>query len=192
MPDGGLSAGEWLKSESRRKPTDFYRSAARVGILGFLAATAYFFWWLWQLFQLARREGFPRAKAFWWIFVPIYGWVVTYQQLEDLDKQARALGRPGLRANLPLTLLILQTVAAVASNRLRNDIASFIAFIVSGVFFGLAAYLVQRNANDYLKTKYPEASRHGMTWGEITATAIGLLIFIGEIAITLFPDAFNS
>jgi hypothetical protein len=192
MPDGGLSAGEWLKGESPRKPTDFYRSAARVGILGFLAPTAYFFWWLWQFFHLARREGFPRAKAFWWILIPIYGWFVIYEQFEDLDKRAVTLGRPGLRASTPLTLLILSNVAAIASNRLKVEPAELIAFMAGGAFFGLSAYLVQRTANDYLKTKYPEATRHGMTWGEITATAIGLLLLIIEIALVLFPDAFSG
>jgi hypothetical protein len=187
-----MSAKQLLKSESPAKPTDFYRSAVRVGILGFLAATAYFFWWVWQLFKLARREGFPRARAFWWILVPIYGWVVIYRQLDDLDKRELALGRPGLRPNVPMTLLILQTVAAYVSNRLNSEPASLIAFIVSSALFGVAAYLVQRTANDYLKTKYPEASPHGMTWGEITATVLGLLIFIVSIAIAVFPDAFTG
>jgi hypothetical protein len=166
MPDGGLSAEQLLKSESPPKPTDFYRSAVRVGILGFFAATAYFFWWLWQLFKLAQREGFPRARAFWWTLVPIYGWVVVYRQLEDLDQRELALGRPGLRPNVPMTLLILQGLAAYVSN--------------------------QRTANDYLKTKYPDASPHGVTWGEITATGLGLLIFVFEIASVVFPGAFAS
>ncbi len=48
------------------------------------------------------REGFPKAKAFWWLFVPIYHRFVICEQFEDLDKQARALGRPGLRPNIPL------------------------------------------------------------------------------------------
>jgi hypothetical protein len=147
--------------ESPPKPTDFYRSAVRVGILGFLAATAYFFWWLWQLFKLAQREGFPRARAFWWILAPIYGWVVVYRQLEDLDQREVALGRPGLRPNVPMTLLILQGLAAYISNRINSEPASLIAFIVSSALFGVAACLVQRTANDYLKAKYPGAFASG-------------------------------
>ncbi len=192
MPEERLTAAQLLKGESPRKPTDFYRSATRVGILGVLASIGYFWWWLWQFFHLARREGFPRARAFWWILVPIYGWFVVYEQFEDLDKRALAVGRPSLRASIPLTLLVLSNFAAIASNRLTNEPASLIAFIVSGAFSGVSAYLVQRTANDYLKTKYPDAARHGMTWGEILATAIGLLILIVEIASVLFPDAFNG
>jgi hypothetical protein len=192
VPDGGLSAAQWLKGESRAKPTDFYRSAARVGILGFLAATAYLFWWLWQLFHLAKRERFPRARAFWWILVPIYSWVVIYRQFEDLDKSALALGRPGLRANLPLTLLVLSNVAAVLSNRWTAEPASLIAFLVSSALTGVSAYLVQRSANDYLKTKYPDTSPRGISWGEITATVLGLLVLALAIAIVVFPDAFNG
>lgn len=192
MPDGGQSATQWLKAESQAKSTDFYRSAIRVGILASLAATAYLVWWLWQVFHLASREGFPRARVFWWILVPIYGWVVIYRQFDDLDQRALALGRPGLRANLPLTLLVLSNFAAVLSNRWTIDPASWIAFIVSGALTGVSAYLVQRAANDYLKTKYPDASPHGMTWGEITATVLGLLLFIVVTVTALFPDAFNG
>jgi hypothetical protein len=190
MPEGGQSAGQFLKGESPApKPTDFYRGAKRVGILGFLADPAYFFWWLWQFFHLARRDGFPKAKAFWWILVPIYGLVVIYEQFDSLDKRARTLGRPGLRASTPLTLLILANVAAAASNRLTSGPASLIAFIVSGAFSGASIYLVQRTANDYLKTKYPDVSPHGMTWGEITATAIGLLLLVLTIIGVLLPSS---
>jgi hypothetical protein len=192
MADDHLSAAQLLKGESPRKPTDFYRSALRVGILGALASVAYFWWWLWQFFLLVRREGLPRARAFWWVLVPIYGWVVIYRQLEDLDKRAVTLGRPGLRASIPVTLLILSGIAANAYNRLTSEPASLIAFIASSAFTGVALYLVQQNANDYLKTKYPDAAPHRMTWGEILATAIGLLVLILAIASAIFPDAFKG
>lgn len=179
-----------LKSESSRKPTDFYRSALRVGILGVLASVAYFWWWLWQFFLLVRREGLPRARAFWWVLVPIYGWIVIYRQIDDLDKRSVTLGRPG--ASIPVTLLILSGIAANAYNRLTSEPGSLIAFITSSAFTGVALYLVQRNANDYLKTKYPDATPPGMTWGEILATAIGLLFLIVAIASAIFPDAFRG
>jgi hypothetical protein len=189
MSEGGQSAAQWLQGESPPEPTGFYRSAARVGLLGLLASTGYFFWWLWQLFQLARREQFPRAKAFWWILVPIYGWFVVYNMFEDLDKRAVAIGRPGLGANIPWLFLVLSNVATFASNRLKSEPASLSAFIVGAALFGVSAYLVQRTANDYLKTKYPHASPQGMTWGEITATAIGLLVFVLAIAIVFLPSS---
>jgi hypothetical protein len=189
MPEGALSAAQWLKGDSQPKPADFYRSAVRVGILGILAEPAYFFWWLWQLFQLTRREGFPRARAFWWILVPFYSWVVIYRQFDDLDTAARNLGRPGLASKIPVTLLVLSNVAAIGSNRLQNGVASLIAVMVSGAFFGAAAYLVQRTANDYLKTKYPDPVPRGLTWGEITAAAIGLLISGLAIVGAFLPES---
>ena len=48
---------------------NFYRSPVRVAVLMFFADVAYLWWWLWQFFQFTKREGFPRARSFWWPLV---------------------------------------------------------------------------------------------------------------------------
>src|SRR5438132_11914021 len=62
----------------------FLRDPLTVGVLTFLGSAAYYFWWFWQFFTLARRERFPRARSFWWIFVPVYGLAVTFRTFADL------------------------------------------------------------------------------------------------------------
>ena len=74
---------------------NFYRSPARVAVLMFFADLAYLWWWLWQFFQFTKREGFPRARSFWWLLVPFYGLYVVYQQLDDLKRVLDASSKPG-------------------------------------------------------------------------------------------------
>ena len=63
----------------------FLRDPLTVGVLTFLGSAAYYFWWFWQFFKLARRERFPRAQSFWSIFVPVYGLAVIFRTFEDLE-----------------------------------------------------------------------------------------------------------
>ena len=66
---------------------------------------------------------------------------------------------------------------ANSSSRINGAGASFVAFVVSGVLIAIVGSLVQPTANAYLKNKYPDAAPIGMTWGEITATVLGILSF---------------
>lgn len=145
-------------------------------VLAFLAPFTYWWWWLWQFFQMTRREGFPRARTFWWVLVPIYGWFVIYYQFQDLDRRSRELGRPGLRPNLAIALLVASYLVADVFNRASGTV-SFVAFLLSAVLTALCVFVVQRAANDYLKAKYPQAAPQGVTWGEALATGLGILVF---------------
>ena len=159
-----------------RLTTDFYRGQRRVLVLALLAPFTYWWWWLWQFFQLTRREAFPRARTFWWVLVPIYGWFVIYYQFQDLDRKSHELGRPGMRPNLPIALLVASYLVADVFNRASGTV-SFVAFLLSSVLTAACVFLVQRAADDYLKAKYPQAVPQGLTWGEALATGLGVLIF---------------
>jgi hypothetical protein len=155
----------------------FYRSAQRVGLLGFLAPGAYELWWLWQLFAFTRRERFPRARAFWWILIPFYGIYVIYQQFDDLKKGLQALSSPvRLSAAGAIGLFIASVVAGSASNR-GSGLAVLGFFVLSGVLFAATAFTVQRAANAYQEVRYPGRELHGTTTGEVIATVIGVIVF---------------
>src|ERR1700682_2388257 len=96
----------------------FYRSATRVGVLGFLAPAAYELWWLWQLFAFTKRERFPHARAFWWILVPFYGLYVIYQQFDGLKKALEGLASPVRFSSAgAIWLFIASGLAGGISNR---------------------------------------------------------------------------
>jgi hypothetical protein len=155
----------------------FYRSAARVGLLGFLAPGAYELWWLWQLFAFTRRERFPRARAFWWILIPFYGLYVIYQQFDDLKKALEGLSTP-VRFNSAgaIWLFIASAIVGGAGNR-GSGLVALGLFVLSGLIFAAAAYLVQRAANAYQDGRYPGRQLRGMTTGEVIATVIGVIVF---------------
>jgi hypothetical protein len=155
----------------------FYRPARRVGLLGFLAPGAYELWWLWQLFAFGRRERFPHARAFWWILVPFYGLYVIYQQFDDLKKALQSASSPvRLSAAGAIGLFIASALAGSAGNR-ATRLTGLGFFVLSGLLFAAAAYLVQRAANAFQETRYPGRQAGGMTTGEVIATVIGVIIF---------------
>jgi len=155
----------------------FYRPARRVALLGFLAPGAYELWWLWQLFAFTRRERFPHARAFWWILIPFYGLYVIYQQFDDLKKELQGLSSPvRLSAAGGIWLFIASALAGSASNR-GNGLAVLGFFLLSGVFFAVVAFMVQRAANAYQDARYPGRQPRGMTTGEVIATVIGVIVF---------------
>jgi hypothetical protein len=155
----------------------FYRSSPRVAVLMLLAPVSYELWWFWQLFRFTRREGFPRTRAFWWIFVPIYGWVVIYRQFDDLKRQLAQFPSPvAFSAVGAIWLVIISQTAGSASNR-ANGMAALVFFVLSGVLIAAAVFLTQNAANAYQDVRYPGRPRQGLTWGEALATLIGLLLF---------------
>src|ERR1700737_248955 len=155
----------------------FYRSAGRVGLLGFLAPAAYELWWLWQLFAFPRRERFPRARAFWWILIPFYGLYVIYQQFDDLKKGLEGLESPLRFSSAGAILLFIASALAGGAGNRGTGIASLGIFVLSGLLFGAAAFMVQQAANAYQETRYPGRPTQGMTTGEVIATVIGVVVF---------------
>jgi hypothetical protein len=165
----------------------FYRSPQRVVLLNVLAPAAYEVWWIWQLFAFTKRERFPRARAFWWILIPIYGLFVLYRQFDDLKKALEGLSSPVRFSSAgAIWLVILSGVAAGASNR-DNGPAGLGLFVVSGILFAAAAFLVQRASNAYQEVRYPGRPAQGMTTGEVIATVLGALLFILAIVGSLIP-----
>jgi hypothetical protein len=162
---------------------NFFRPQRRVVALLFFAPTFYEFWWYWQLFTFTRREGFPRARRFWWILIPIYGWVVLYRQFDDLTR-ATPRGRYEFSSGTAIWLVIFSWIAGNVSFRIDNAYTSLGAFLVSGGLIAFAGAMVQPAANAYLEAQHPEARPTGMTWGEITAAVLGVLFFGLEVLLT--------
>jgi hypothetical protein len=111
---------------------NFYVSEKRAAILSWIAPLFYHQWWLWQLFQFARREGFPRTRSYRWYLVPIYGWVVLFRQFDDLRNAARTLPGGGFSSILAIWLVIASgfvsghspTRSHVESSSLRSPASS--------------------------------------------------------------------
>ncbi len=171
----------------RAHPTDFMRSPARVAILNFLAPGTYELWWFWQFFKMARREAFPRARAFWWIFVPIYGLIVIYRAFEDLERRLPAPPSPArFNAAVVIALVIASTIVGGLSVP-RADLTGLLVFLLGSVLFAAGTFMVQRGANAYLAVRYPQEQLRGMTWGEIVATVLGFVLLAGITLGSLLP-----
>jgi hypothetical protein len=189
-----VEKGEFSPTLAAETPTtglNFYRSHRRVVLFLFLAPVFYEIWWYWQLFAFARRESFPSARRVWWLLIPIYGWVVLYRQFDDLKHAASRAGLPVRSSALAIWFVIFSWWVGSASNRISSSYGSFAAFVVSGVLIAIVGLLVQPTANAYLRNKYAVAAATGMTWGELTAAALGTLLFALFIVIT-FTSAFSS
>ena len=165
----------------------FYRSPARVALLAFLAPVSYELWWLWQLFKFTRREGFPRARVFWWILVPFYGWYVIYQQLDDLKRQLAQLASPVAFSAVGATWLIILSQSVGSGSNRTDGPASLTFFVLSGVLIAAGAFVIQRAANAYQEARYPGRPTQGFTTGELIATVIGMLVFVLAIIGALVP-----
>src|SRR5207248_3328078 len=150
----------------------FLRDPLTVGVLAFLGSAAYYFWWFWQFFTLARRERFPRARSFWWIFVPVYGLAVTFRTFEDLELRLPPQMRGRFNAKTALALIIAGNLWAGFSARVPEP-AGIGFFFISGAFLGAAIYMVQGAANAYLYAAYPGRVAKTTTLGEITAVVAG-------------------
>ena|ERR1700686_3948878 len=163
---------------SAQRGTNFYRSPVRVAVLTFFADPFYTVWWLWQLFKFTKREGFPRARSFWWLLVPIYGLYVLYQQLDDLKKAIAATsGQPAVNPGLVVALVFIADYLGRIFARSTAVSVELTTFIASSAVIAVATYLTQRAATGFLQAKYREEQRQGFTWGEIVATLLGILFF---------------
>ena len=185
---GPVSPGSATPLVSAADDRGFYRSPARVAVLAFLAPVSYELWWFWQLFKFTRREAFPRMRAFWWILVPIYGWVVIYRQFDDLKQQLAQLPTPVAYNSAGAGWLVVISNWAASGPSRAGGVASLVALVVSGLLIALAMFITQRAANAYQRARYPGRIPRGMSPGEVIATVIGLLLFALVIADFLLPS----
>jgi uncharacterized membrane protein YhaH (DUF805 family) len=157
--------------------TNLYRSPARVGILAFIGFVLYPLWWRWQLFEFTRRQGFPRAKSFWWTLVPFYGFVVIWEQLDDL-KHAAASKKIRVPAALIIALLIGGTIA-LGITRWRDASPRLLLALLflSSLLTALGIYLGQRSIVAFLAATYPTERRRRVSMGEIVATILAVVTF---------------
>lgn len=167
------------------KSASFLRDPLTVGVLTFLGSLAYYLWWLWQFFSLARRERFPRARSFWWIFVPVYGLAVIFRTFEDLELRLPLQIRGRYSAKTALALIVAGNLWAGFSARLPEP-AGIGFFLISGAFFGAAIYIVQGAANAYLHAAYPGRVAKTASLGEVAAVLVGAgLLFLSIASATL-------
>jgi len=159
----------------------FLRDPLTVGVLTFLGSAAYYFWWFWQFFKLARRERFPRAQSFWSIFVPVYGLAVIFRTFEDLELRLPPQARGRFSAKTALALIIAGNLWAGFSARFPEP-AGIGFFFISGAFFGAAIYMVQGAANAYLYAAYPGRVARRTSLGEVTALLVGVCILFLSVA----------
>lgn len=158
------------------KGTNLYRSPVRVGILSFVGFITYPIWWRWQLFKFTRNEGFPRAKSFWWTLIPILGWVVIYEQLDDL-RSAAAYRKIHVRPALIVWLLVAGSLVLSFSGWRSASLSVGTAILIAGAFLtALSIYLGQRSVVAYLATTYPTEGRRRVSVGEIIATLMTVII----------------
>jgi hypothetical protein len=153
---------------------NFYVSEKRAAILSWIAPLFYHQWWLWQLFQFARREGFPRTRSYRWYLVPIYGWVVLFRQFDDLRSAARTLPGGGFSSILAIWLVIAS--GFVRGTWYQTPTLATV-LVLTGALLAAATWLVQRSANAYLASRYPRAQPHQITRGEFFAALAGILVW---------------
>jgi hypothetical protein len=174
------------------KSASFLHDPLTVGVLTFLGSTAYYLWWFWQFFTLAKRERFPRARSFWWIFVPLYGLAVIYRTFEDLELRLPPQMRSRFHAKTALGIIIAGNLWAGFSARFPEP-AGIGFFFISGAFFGAAIYMVQGAANAYLRASYPGRVSKATSVGEIAALLVGVgILFLSVAGATLTLKARNQ
>src|SRR5207302_395675 len=166
-----LPSGQAGDPESR----SFIRDPLTVGVLTFIGSGAYYFWWCWQFFKLAKRERFPRARSFWWFFVPLYGLAVMFRIFEDLELRLSPKTRGSFDPRAAIAMVIAGNMCAAFSARLAEP-AGIGLFFVGGAFFGAALYMVQGAANGYLYATYPGRISKPTSCARVTATLIGVAL----------------
>lgn len=154
---------------------EFLLSPIRVAALSVLAPVIYQYWWFWRLFQFAKQEGFPRARSFWWIFVPFYGWAVIGRILHDLEDRLGPSHAANFNAQVAVALVVAGDVCAGWAARLPLPLA-LISFALGVVFSAVAIYQIQSAANAYLRARYPGGRGAGLIPAELIAATAGLLL----------------
>lgn len=180
-----------LPADNARNPqsASFARDPLTVGVLTFIASEPYYLWWFWQFFKLAKREQFPRARSFWWIFVPFYGLAVMFRIFEDLELRLPPKMRATFSARTALAMVIAGNICAGFSARFAEPLGIGL-FFIGGSFLGAAIYMVQAAANHYLYATYPDHASRTTSWGEVAAMLAGIALLglsVAGATLTLTP-----
>jgi hypothetical protein len=165
---------------------DFLLSPMRVAGLSILAPLVYEYWWFWRFFQFAKQERFPRARSFWWIFVPFYGWAIIGRLFHDLEARLGPNRPADFNPQIALAIVVAGDVSMGYAFRLPIPF-SLISFGIGVVFIAVAIYQVQTAANVYLRAAYPGGSGPGMIPAELIAAAAGLLL-VGTLVLDAAPS----
>ena len=165
---------------------DFLMSPWRVAVFSMMAPVVYQLWWFWRFFRFARDERFPRARSFWWIFVPLYGWAVTGRLFHDLEARLGPSRTAAFSAQVALALVVAGNVSAGWSGRLNMPLI-IVALALSSVLTAGALYQVQTAANAYLRATYPGCRAGWLFPAEIVAVAGGLSL-AGLLVLTGVPN----
>jgi hypothetical protein len=160
----------------RRTGAHCLRNPWRVAILGTLGDPIYFFWWMYQFFQFTRRQGFPRARAFWWIFVPFFGLYILWVQLDDLRRAAATTNSEQVNPSLVLGLIVGASAAGQVLARSSETSVLLVMLVVGSSLMGAALYSAQSAVSSYLAVRYPFEPPRGMTVGEYCASAVGIIL----------------
>jgi hypothetical protein len=177
-------AGPGRQFESR---LHFLPSERRVALLLLVANFPYLLWWLWQLFKFAPREWLPRARSFWWILMPVYGFVVVWRTVGDLvDKERDLTGAATTSAKVTWWYILSSGYAGSVDFPGWLDAA---VAVVNAAFVAIFGFKVQTSANSYLRAKYQGATTRGWTAGEVTATILGVLLSALAVAGALQPSS---
>jgi len=164
------------------------RSPIRVALLMILGNIPYYVWWMWEVMALGRREGFPRAKSYWWTIIPFYGYAVIFRALQDQQRaEAGVTGSSVLQPGMVIALLFGSGIVSQISGRITTGIGSIVSFLLVFVLIGAAAYMTQTSTNRYLAARFPGSPLRGMSPGEIVALMIGLVL-LALVAFSSFSN----
>lgn len=175
-----------------QRGTNLYRSPLRIGVLAFFAPFTYFFWWNWQLFKFTKREGFPRAKSFWWTLLPIVGWIVTWQQLDDLKHAAASKAR--VYPWVVVGLFIGAGAVGQLDRFVNADAVGLQLLLIAIPFFliALGIYLAQRSITSYLAATYPDERRRRISVGEVVAVLLSFVLYAGAVGVYIYWTTGNG
>jgi len=172
----------------------FFRSPRRTFLFAALGSDAYLVWWAFQLLGFAQRERFPKSGSPWWVLFPVVDFVYVSRAFEGIAEAEKAtLGK----TSLPLPLVRLGLVLALVAGRFTANVYGVTGFIIDlsiALTLAVVLALVQRSANRYQASRYPEmgpppigmAGRY--TWGEIVALVVGSLMTLTVFAGDLSPS----
>jgi hypothetical protein len=188
LPSPAPTAAVAMAVESSGPPgeIDFLLSPIRVAGLSILAPLVYEYWWFWRFFQFAKHEALPRARSFWWIFVPFYGWAIIGRLFHDLEARLGPNRPADFNPQIALAIVVAGDVSMGYAFRLAIPL-SLISFGIGVVFIAVAIYQVQTAANAYLRATYPGGYGPGMIPAELIAAAAGLLL-VGTLVLDAAPS----
>jgi hypothetical protein len=164
---------------------EFLLSPKRVAGLSILAPVVYPLWWFWGFFQFARQESFPRARSFWWIFVPFYGWAIIGRLFHDLEARLGPNCPAGFNPQVAVALVVAGIMSIAEAFR-APLLTSLITFAMGMALIAVAIYRVQGGVNALLRTKYPGGTGAGMIPAELIAATAGLLL-VGTLVLDAAP-----